>query len=94
MLDGRWARPGVGSYPVGLFGLLQIQDGAKGKGFARKRGKGDYFHLRFAGGTGYCAVGGAEVNTDGRDLVLRLLHSFHYFRNALLDIDWRPRPCC
>ena len=94
VFDGRRARPGMGSYPVGLFGLLQIKDRAKGKGLARKCGKGDHFHLRSAGGTGDRAVGGAEVNTDGRDLVLRLLHSLHYFSSALLDIDWRARPCC
>src|SRR5580704_2740253 len=79
VFDGRRSRPGMDSGLARLFDLLQVEDRAKGKGLPHQRGKGDQFDLRLAGGAGHRAVGGAEVNTDCRDLVLRLLHPLHYF---------------
>ncbi len=67
----------------GVFDLLQVEDGSKGKSLARAGGEGDQFHLRFARGARNRAVGGAEVDTDCRDLVLRVPHSLHYSSSTL-----------
>src|ERR1700719_2454436 len=94
VFDSRRSRPGMDSCLASLLGLLQVEDRAKGKGLPHQRGKGDKFDLRLAGGAGHRAIGGAEVNANCWDLVLRLLHPLHYFSRAPLDIDREARPCC
>jgi hypothetical protein len=94
VLDGSRAGPGMRFRPAGLFDLLQIEDGAKGKSLPRTGWERYKFHLRFAGGAGNRAVGGAEVNTDGRDPILRLPHSLYYFSSAVLDIGQRRARSC
>ena len=66
-------------FPARVSDLLQVEHGAKGKSLAGMGGEGDQLHVPVAGRARNRAVGGAEVDTDGGDLILRLLHSFHYF---------------
>jgi hypothetical protein len=66
-------------HPAGVFDLLEVEDGSKGKSIPGVGGEGDKFDLGFAGRAANRAVGCAEVDTDRRDMILHLPHSIHYF---------------
>ena len=65
--------------PACMADLLEVEDGARRKCLPGESGEGDKFDVGVAKCAADRAVGGAEVNSDGGDLLLRLLHSLYYF---------------
>ena len=72
-----------------MFYLLQVKYGAKRESFPGQRGESNEFDLGVARSAANRAVGGTEVDADGRSLNMRLLHSLYYSAcGAMMGWSW------